>query len=243
MEIWDMQELQRITVLGRDLPTPNFDATLENLSTISGVSPKSCTREILKRNSKLEKLEIIINLKPYDVDDDDNALSGLGYISEELQNLNVLSYIVMNPEMKYESTVPLSMFPSSLTILKLNGLGCPWKHMNDIGSKLPSLKSLELFHYAFQGPKWDIKFGCFLNLKKLVIEDTDLVRWRVQHGSLPRLHLLSIRHCYKLQKLDWKRDPSTVMTPIIELVDCNFSAVTSAMKPGFKVRCAFSWLA
>ncbi|XP_042012657.1 putative late blight resistance protein homolog R1A-10 [Salvia splendens] len=243
MEIWDMQELQRITVLGRDLPTPNFDATLENLSTISGVSPKSCTREILKRISKLKKLEIIMNLKPYDDDGDDNALSGLGYISEELQKLNVLSYIVMNPEMKYKSTVPLSMFPSSLTILKLNGLGCPWKHMNDIGSRLPSLKSLELFHYAFQGPKWDIEFGCFLNLKKLVIEDTDLVRWRVQHGSLPRLHLLSIRHCYKLRKLDWKRDPSTVTTPVIELVDCNLSAVTSAMKPGFKVHCAFSWLA
>lgn len=87
-----MQELQQITVLGTDLPTPNFDAALENLSTISGGSPKSCTREILKRISKLKKLEIIMNLKPYD-DDDDNALSGLGYISEELQNLNVLSYI------------------------------------------------------------------------------------------------------------------------------------------------------
>ena len=84
--------------------------------------------------------------------------------------------------MKYECMVPLSMFPSSLKSLELSGLGCSWQHMNDIGSLLPNLEVLSLQHYAFQGPEWDIKSDCFLELKTLIIEDNDLVRWIAQHG-------------------------------------------------------------
>ena len=101
-----------------------------------------------------------MELEPCDDDDDDDysiLFSGLGYISKELQNLNVLTYSVMNPEMKHEYLVPLSMFPASLTVLCLSGLGCPWKHMNDIGSLLPNLRTLKLQHYAFQGSEWNIE--------------------------------------------------------------------------------------
>lgn len=99
-----------------------------------------------------------------------------------------------------------------LKLLQLIGLGCPW-----------NLTDLELQHYAFRGREWEIESGCFLKLDTLVIEDTDSVRWRAQRGSLPRLDILSIRHCYKLQELDWARDPSTDRTPTIELVNCNLS--------------------
>ncbi|XP_047975753.1 uncharacterized protein LOC125218166 isoform X2 [Salvia hispanica] len=224
MEIWNMQELQRIEVMGRDLPTPSFDATLDKLFCLFGVSAMSCTRQILKRIPNLRSLEIRMEMKPYEDDDDGKQLSGLEHISEELQSLEHmyyrLNYYVVNSKMKYESMVPLSMFPPSLTMLYLCGLGCPWKHMNDIGSLLPNLKALELEHYAFQGPEWDIESKSFLRLERLVIEDTDLVLWRAQHGSLPRLHLLSIRHCYKLQQLDWMRD-HTMRRTAIELVECN----------------------
>ena len=243
LEIWNMRELQLISVMGRDLPTPNPDATLDKLLTLFGVSAMSCTKEILKRIPNLERLRILMELKPFDDDDDDdysNALSGLGHISTELQNLNVLSYSIQNPDMKHESMVPLTMFPSSLTVLILKGLGCPWKHMNDIGSQLPNLKRLVLEHYAFQGPDWDIDSGCFLKLEKLVIEDTDLVRWRAQYGSLPRLYLLSIRHCYKLKQLDWTRHPSMVTRPTIELVDCNPLVVLSGVVYNCRVHCATS---
>ena len=112
--------------------------------------------------------------------------------------------------------------------------------MNDIGSQLPNLMKLNLKHYAFRGLEWNIEPRSFLKLETLVIEDTDLVRWRAQHGSLPMLELLSIRHCYKLQQLEWVRDPSTVQTTI-ELVECNPLAVTSANQLGpeslYRVRC------
>ncbi|XP_047956581.1 putative late blight resistance protein homolog R1A-10 [Salvia hispanica] len=222
MEIWDMQNLQYLNVMGRNMPTPNSNsnAILDRVSFLIGVTTKSCTSEILKRIPNLRYLSIISVRKPYDEDDDSNSLSGLANISEELQNLLCLSYDVMYPDMKWNSMVPFSMFPTSLQALKLSGLGYPWKYMNEIGSMLPNLSLLILEDYAFQGPKWDIESSCFLKLEDLVIEDTDLVELRAQDGSLPRLKLLSLRYCYKLKHLDWLCGNSQ-KTPVIELVDCN----------------------
>ncbi|XP_042013453.1 uncharacterized protein LOC121761836 [Salvia splendens] len=142
MEIWDMQELQHIEVVGRDLPTPNSNATLDKLSCLFGVTEKSCNRDILKRIPNLKSLGIQVELMPYvNEDDGSNPLIALDYISDDLQNLTTLHYYVKNPDMKYESVVSLSMFPSTLTALMLSGFGCTWKHMNDIGSLLPNLET------------------------------------------------------------------------------------------------------
>ncbi|XP_047954105.1 putative disease resistance RPP13-like protein 2 [Salvia hispanica] len=229
VEIWNMQALQNIRVYGKDLPTPNCDATLDKLHYLTGVTAKSCTREVLKRIPNLILLLIQMELKPYDDDDGNNPFSGSDYTLEDLHNLENLAYMVRNPDIKYEHRVPLSMFPSSLTKLSLYGLGCPWKYMNDIGLLLPNLNSLHLECYAFRGAEWDVELRGFLKLRTLVIEDTDLVRWRAQHGSLPCLDLLSIRHCYKLQQLDWQRDPS-IIRATIELVECSPVVVASALK-------------
>ncbi|XP_057810240.1 putative late blight resistance protein homolog R1A-10 [Salvia miltiorrhiza] len=228
-QIWDMQELEYIQVRGSDLPTPNTDdATLNKLTSLVGVGANSCTREALKRIPNLEHLGIEVELKPYAADDEINPLSCLSYISQ-LQNLVALRYSIKNPEIKHEfKTIPLSMFPSSLTMLFLNGLGYPWKYMNDIGSLLPNLETLILECYAFRGSEWEIKPGGFLKLTELQIEDTDLVRWRPQRGSLPKLRRLSMKHCYQLQQLDWSYDHSWITT--IELVDCNPSALACAIQ-------------
>ncbi|XP_057812412.1 putative late blight resistance protein homolog R1A-4 isoform X1 [Salvia miltiorrhiza] len=226
VQIWDMQELEHIQIWGRDLPTPNTDATLDKLIILVGVSASSCTREVLKRIPNLKVLRIEVELKPYDDEDETNSLSCLSYISQ-LQNLDRLEYHVVNPEMKYEfNTIPLSMFPSSLKELHLSGLGYPWKYMNDIGSLLPNLGMLVLRCYAFRGLEWEITLGSFLKLTTLIIEDTDLVQWRPQRGSFPDLRTLSMEHCYKLQQLEWPYDHSWITT--IELVECNPLAVACA---------------
>ncbi|XP_042014284.1 putative late blight resistance protein homolog R1B-17 isoform X2 [Salvia splendens] len=100
VEVWGMQELVHLEVIGRDLPTPSSDATLETLCCLFGVSAKSCTKEILKRIPNLKILRIELELKPCDDDDDINPLSGLEYISTELHNLESLHYHVPNPEMR-----------------------------------------------------------------------------------------------------------------------------------------------
>ncbi|XP_057812410.1 putative late blight resistance protein homolog R1A-10 [Salvia miltiorrhiza] len=227
VEIWDMQELEHLEIWGRDLPTPNTDdATLNKLTGLVGVSANSCTREVLKRIPNLTLLRIQVESKPYDDDDERNPLSCLSYISQ-LQNLDTLVYKIMNPVIKYErNTIPLSMFPSSLSRLFLSGLGYPWKYMNEIGSLLPNLKSLILECYAFRGPEWEIESGGFLKLEELEIEDTDLVQWRPQRGSFPKLCCLNMSHCYKLQQLDWPYDHSWIER--IELIDCNPLVVACA---------------
>ncbi|XP_057812479.1 putative late blight resistance protein homolog R1A-10 [Salvia miltiorrhiza] len=239
VQIWDMQELQHIQIWGMDLPTPNTDdATLNKLTSLRGVSANSCTREVLKRIPNLKALWIKVELKPYDDDDDErNPLSCLGYISQ-LQNLELLEYWVNNPEIKNEcNTIPLSMFPSSLKMLRLHGLGgYPWNYLNDIGSLLPNLEILKLSYYAFRGPEWDITPGSFLKLIELQILDTNLVRWRPQRGSFPMLRRLSMQHCYKLQQLDWPYDHSWI--EVIELVECNPLAVAcvNQLKDKFSFR-------
>ncbi|XP_057812368.1 putative late blight resistance protein homolog R1B-17 isoform X2 [Salvia miltiorrhiza] len=228
VQIWDMQELEHIEIPGKDLPTPSTDdATLNKLIRLYGVSANSCTREVLKRIPNLKELEIVVELKPYDDDDEVNPLSSLSYISE-LRNLGTLCYRIRNPEIRREFPTIFhpSMFPSSLGCLELIGVGYPWGSLNDIGSLLPNLEFLRLECYAFRGPEWEIKPGSFLNLIDLRIEDTDLVQWRAQRGSLPRLRILRMKHCYKLQQLDLSDDQSSITT--IKLVDCNPLAVACA---------------
>ncbi|XP_057810277.1 putative late blight resistance protein homolog R1A-10 [Salvia miltiorrhiza] len=228
VQIWNMQELELLEIPGRDLPTPNTDdAALNKLVNLFGVSANSCTREVLKRIPNLTHLGIYVELKPYDDDDDEtNLLSRLSYISQ-LQNLVGLSYGIRNPEIKYEcNTIPLSMFPSSLTMLNLSGLGYSWKYMNDIGLLLPNLEALSLECYAFRGPEWEIESGGFLKLTQLAIDDTDLVQWRPQRGSFPELRHLMMKDCYKLQQLDWPYDHSWITS--IGLADCNPLVVACA---------------
>ncbi|XP_047956583.1 disease resistance protein RPP8-like [Salvia hispanica] len=246
MEIWDMQNLKFLQVGAGDLPTPNSDsnAILYKVSSILGVSTKSCTVQILKRIPNLSFLSLVSIGKPYDEDDDSNSLSGLANISEELQNLAFLEYNVLYPDMKCTAMVPLSMFPSCLRTLALSGLGHPWHYMNDIGSMLPNLTTVILQAYAFRGPTWDIESSCFTILESLVIEDTDLVEWRAQQGSLPRLKHLSLRYCYKLKHLHLIRD-SSMFTTALELVDCNplvYKAAAKLPESLFAIRSHQSYL-
>ncbi|XP_047954090.1 putative late blight resistance protein homolog R1B-8 [Salvia hispanica] len=244
MEIWDMQNLQYLNVQGRDMPTPNSNsnAILDKVYFLAGVGTKSCTREILKRIPNLRSLYISIVRKPYDEDNDSNPLSELANISEELQNLMCLSYAVQQPDMKWEAMVPLSMFPSSLRVLTLGGLGCPWHYMNYIGSMLPNLIALSLEHYAFRGPVWDIELRCFLKLETLIIEDTDLVELRAQDGSLPWLKHLSLRYCYKLKHLDWLCGNSEETPFVATILICDEkSQPDSQLVNRFTVKDIVSW--
>ncbi|KAK4489463.1 hypothetical protein RD792_005272 [Penstemon davidsonii] len=164
IEIWNMQELRHLQVMGSDLPHPVDGAQLPNLLTLLGVSDRNCTKEVL--------------------------------------------------------LLPKSVFPSSLTKLTLSGCGFAWEDMSLIGRALPNLGVLKLRCYAFQGPEWVVDEMEFPKLEHLLLEDTDLVHWRVAYGCFPQLKRLIIRHCYKLEKI-----PCKYVHSMIELVDCNPSAL------------------
>ncbi|KAI3464105.1 hypothetical protein Pfo_020768 [Paulownia fortunei] len=223
MEIWDMQELKHLQVMGSNLPEP-CGARLPNLLTLLDVSAQSCTKGVLESIPNLKKLGIRIELAP----DAAEPLCCFDHISH-LHGLITLKCVIVNPKLRSEvvaQPAPRSRFPSSLKKLTLSGFGYPWKDMSMIAS-LPNLRVLKLRCYAFRGPEWetyDTDKG-FTKLEFLLIEDTDLVHWTVRRGSFPSLNCLSIKHCYKLEHI-----PRILLSSLvrIEVVDCNPLVVSCA---------------
>ncbi|XP_042006130.1 late blight resistance protein R1-A-like isoform X2 [Salvia splendens] len=205
MEIWDMQELRHLWIMGRNLPDPSDGAKLQNLLTFHA-DAHCCTKDVFKGISKLKKLRMKIELEP---DADDVALK----------------CVVANPRLR--SQVELSYLPQCLKKLSLNGLGYCWESMSVIGS-LPKLEVLKVQCSAFPGPEWKTKVEEFPRLEFLLLEDIDPVHWRTDDDDewLPCLQRLIIRNCYKL--------PSQVgyidVLKTIEVVDCSPSLVASALQ-------------
>ncbi|KAI3464106.1 hypothetical protein Pfo_020769 [Paulownia fortunei] len=211
VEIWCMQELKHLQIMGSELPDP-CGAVLPNLQTLLDVSAHSCTKGVLERIPDLKKLGIQIELAP----DAAEPLSCFDHICH-LHGLESLKCVIVNPELRSEIVaphVPLSIFPLGLKKLSLSGFRYPWEDLRVIAS-LPNLQAQSGKHMTG-----------FLQLKFLLLEDTDLVQWRAGYGCFPLLQRLIIRHCYKLKGIPMQIGRETLK--IIELVDVNPSAVASA---------------
>ncbi|EYU17685.1 hypothetical protein MIMGU_mgv1a023037mg [Erythranthe guttata] len=200
-EIWNMKELKSLQALGRDLPHPCREGSLlPNLLQLNGVSPQSCTKDVFEKIPNLEVLQIKIELGP----DASEPLSCFDHISH-LNKLKTLACAIVNPVFKtgvVTPLAPLSLLPSSLTLLTLSGLGYPWEEISKISS-LPNLENLKLHSYAFRGPEWEVRDTEFQRLQFLDIEDTDLERWTFHDSSscFHAIQSLSIKHCYKLKEI------------------------------------------
>lgn len=210
-EIWNMKDLRHLQVTEKALPNP-CGASLESLSTLLGASPDSCTVDVFRAIPNLNKLGIQVELS-HDSSDGE-PFTCLSHVSH-LQRLSSAKCVVVNPN-GIPSFAPLSLFPSGLTKLTLNGLGYTWEEMSKIGS-LESLKMLKLRNHAFRGPEWDIGEMQFPNLDSLVIEDTDLAIWRIGHENL-LISRLILKHCYDLEEIHGEFGSYLVK---IEMVDCN----------------------
>ncbi|XP_012829189.1 PREDICTED: putative late blight resistance protein homolog R1A-10 [Erythranthe guttata] len=129
-EIWNMNELKCLRIRGRNLPHPCEGSLLPNLLKLSGVGPKSCTKDVFEKIPNLKELVITIEVAP-------NATEGMGCFDHisHLHELEVLECYIMNPILKTNVVTPLaplSDFPSSLTTLILGGLGYTWEEMSKI---------------------------------------------------------------------------------------------------------------
>ncbi|EYU17691.1 hypothetical protein MIMGU_mgv1a025613mg [Erythranthe guttata] len=230
MEIWRMQELKHVHVMGSDLPDPpteEEESLLPNLLSLLDVTPQSCTKDVFERTPNLQKLGIRIQLSI----NDDEPFSFFDHISH-LHKLEKLKCAIVNPKIMLSGVVappvPLSIFPPSLVKLTLSGLGYPWEEMSKISS-LPSLRVLKLRCHAFRGAKWVTRREEFPNLEFLLIEDSDIVEWSFKKKKkdivewtfpdimgLEALRSLSLKHCYKLERIPLRIG----MVKKIELVDC-----------------------
>ncbi|XP_047974449.1 putative late blight resistance protein homolog R1B-12 [Salvia hispanica] len=240
IQIWDMQDLEHIEILGKSLVAPSHVASLEKLSTLVGVNASICSvSELSKRIPNIKKFGVEIELTPYD--DHNDLLCYFDYIAT-LGSLETLKFSITNPVIKRGHVVPVSprwlTFPRNLRKLHLSGMGFPWKYLDVVGY-LPSLIVLKLRSYAFQGSHWKTKRYSFKTLEFLLIEESDLVQWKPGFQSFPMLKYLSMKHCYKLEEIHRPHclnEPGSSVE--IELVDCNPLALTWArqLQLGFDVR-------
>ncbi|KAL2253924.1 putative late blight resistance protein homolog R1A-10 [Sesamum indicum] len=230
MEIWNMRELRHLEVMRSDLPIPSSeDALFPNLSTLSGISTRSCTKEVLKRIPNLKKLRIQIEEAPGAAEslcslDVDQGIKWFGF----QRGIKSLGFVIINPVPKPQIAAPIKSLPSGLRKLSLSGLGCPWKDARVIG-KLWHLEVLKLKNYAFQGPEWITDSFQFKSLKVFLLEDTDLRHWRKGEGSFISIRHLIIRHCYKLEEIPLEIGIYPALERV-ELVDVKPSVVASADK-------------
>ncbi|XP_047964320.1 putative late blight resistance protein homolog R1C-3 isoform X2 [Salvia hispanica] len=232
IQIWDMQELEHIEILGKSLVAPSHLSSLKKLKTLVGVNASICTiSQLSRRIPNIRKLRIQIELTPYD--DHNDLLRCFGCISI-LGSLEILKFNITNPVIKHGHVYPVTpgslKLPRNLKKLHLSGMGFPWEYMDVVGS-LPYLEALKLRSYAFLGSCWEAKRESFWELKFLLIEESDLVQWNPRLGSFPKLDYLSLKHCYKLKEVS---GPTSIYAELgfeivaIELEDCNPLALTCA---------------
>ncbi|PIN00087.1 hypothetical protein CDL12_27410 [Handroanthus impetiginosus] len=228
-----MQELKHLEIVGSNLQDPCGVALLPNLLSLSNISVNSCTKEILERLPELKKLGVRIELSP-DAAEPMRCFDNL-FVLKKLESLKCA---IVNPHLSRSQIVapPASVltFPSSLSKLSLTGFGYSWERIRVI-AKLRNLEVLKLRCYAFRGPEWVIHEKEFENLKFLLLEDTDLVFWKVEGDIFPFLTKLCIRHCYKLKGVPFLK------SAVIKLVDCPSVNVSRLQEEEVCILVSSSW--
>ncbi|KAL0357615.1 UNVERIFIED_CONTAM: putative late blight resistance proteinR1B-16 [Sesamum calycinum] len=228
MEIWNMKKLRHLQVMGSDLPDPGSNSVpLYHLSTLLGISARSCTKKVFEKIPNLRRLGIQIELA---LDVPTKPLCCFDHLPYQLESLKC---VIVNPKVVVAERLPVSIFELRyLRKVTLTGLGLPWHDMRSFG-KLPRLEVLKLRCNACRGRVWETNEVRFQELRYLLLEDVDVENWHADCYSFPLLEQLSIRHCYKLKKIPSEfgkmlRFGTNPTLKKIKLVDCGESVVASA---------------
>ncbi|KAG8379655.1 hypothetical protein BUALT_Bualt07G0111700 [Buddleja alternifolia] len=219
-EIWEMKQLRTLKIKGSvHFPQPQIGTQnsqiLENLHTLYNVVDFRCTEEVAKGMPNLKKLKL-------DYDPLSSGVEWSYYCLNNLVHLHKLESLTC----KFCDKISAGniAFPHSLKKLNLWGCRLPWEDMTIIGS-LPNLETL-LGHFAFVGAEWDTIEGEFVQLKHLIISDTDLMYWEADYSHFPSLETLFLG-CPELEEIPLGF-ATLPMLQDINLRDCKPSVVTSA---------------
>ncbi|KAL0341636.1 UNVERIFIED_CONTAM: hypothetical protein Scaly_1826200 [Sesamum calycinum] len=172
----------------------------ENLQTLNGISPQSCTKEVLERAPNLKKLgirgKLVVLL------DDNNRLfdnlAKLGY----LVKLKLQNDVCLNPPSRCQlrGLPPSFKFPPKLKSLTLSYTFLDWGHISILGM-LENLEVLKLKDNAFMGDCWEVGRTHFRRLEFLHIGHTNLVTWVALGHHFPELRCLELHNCDELREI------------------------------------------
>ncbi|KAL7139817.1 hypothetical protein ABFS83_09G078800 [Erythranthe nasuta] len=239
-EIWRMPQLRHLVCRSfGPLPCPDEGATLalENLQTLTVVTNFVCSEKITEMLPNLGKLGIA-----YSGDDCDQEfhLGNLVHL-RKLESLKL--EVIGKPNFRTRLN---PVFPRLLKELTLSGFGIiNWKEMTIVGSLL-NLQVLKLRDSACEGDEWITNEGEFLELKYLLIDNSDPQQWITESEHFPSLRFLLLHSCRNLSEIpNCVGDISSL--ELIEVKYGNKSLVDSAKQieeeqqsygnEGLQVRC------
>ncbi|KAL2515509.1 Disease resistance protein RPP8 [Forsythia ovata] len=201
-DIWKMPRLRHISTWRCFLAYPSAAgngekiAVLENLQTLKGVIDFKFTKKVLQMMPNLKKLKI-----------------GFLHSCADLSSFCINKFIHLrqledlNCNFTYESDGkfihPLTEnfhLPPTLKRLTLRGCRLSWKSMVIIGS-LHNLEVLNLEELTFDGSVWKPSEGNFLQLKVLLLHETDLEHLKADETNFPSLQHLTFSDCRKLVEI------------------------------------------
>ncbi|KAK1387606.1 hypothetical protein POM88_015784 [Heracleum sosnowskyi] len=224
MNMWKMMNLRHLCIRsGENLVNlsnveeeHNF---LENLQTMSLVSPTRPCQHVLDRTRNLQKLGLC---GPLMTKSGDLRCPDLGLLMH-LETLKLLNTIPLRKAGRLSTSI---IFPESLKNLTVSNTYLDWKEAW-VFVMIPNLEVLKLKFHAFVGEEWITSPEAFLRLRYLKLDELDIVTWIASRNHFPVLQRLQLYRCTSLMEIP--EDFGDICTlEWIELSGCSDAATNSA---------------
>lgn len=224
MNMWKMINLRHLCIRSGENHVNMSDVEeehnlLENLQTMSLVSPTRACEHVLARTRNLLKLGLC---GPLITMSGELKCPDLGFLMH-LETLKLLNTI---PLCKSGRLGPSIMFPGSLKNLTVSNTYLDWKEAW-VFDMIPNLEVLKLKIHAFVGEEWKTSPKAFLRLKYLKLDELNIVTWITSRNHFPVLQRLQVYRCPCLMEIP--EDFGDICTlEWIELSGCSDAATNSA---------------
>ncbi|KAM3220615.1 putative late blight resistance protein R1B-17 [Capsicum annuum] len=197
-EIWGLTQLRHLELRTFYLPnlpdgSVNKGRLLDfpNIQTISYLSPRYCTKEVILGIQNAKKLGIRGDVDDFKSIQDSGLLNNLVHL-QQLETLSLkLIFCPMSARISLGTLPRAKAFPATLKKLKLDGTWLSWSCL-DIIAELPNLEVLKLMNAACCGEEWHPNVRGFIRLKLLHIIQHDLKYWEATHDNFPVLERLML---------------------------------------------------
>ncbi|KAK1355042.1 hypothetical protein POM88_048298 [Heracleum sosnowskyi] len=221
--LWKMIQLKHLCIKSGEnlLSFSNVEepSTLENLQTMSLVSPTRQCEHILARTRNLLKLGLCGSLT---TKSGDLKIPDLGF----LVHLETLKLLNTAPLFKAGRLSTSILFPETLKSLTISNTYLDWKEAW-VFEMIPNLEVLKLRLHAFAGKDWETSPEAFQRLKILKFDELNIVTWTASRNHFPVLQRLQVYRCPYLMEIP--EDFGNIFTlEWIELIGCSDAATESA---------------
>ncbi|KAM3220633.1 hypothetical protein P3L10_019901 [Capsicum annuum] len=199
-EIWGLMQLRHLKLPEFYLPNhPSVSVEkgshmgFSNIRTISYLSPRCCTKEVIMGIQNVKELGIC------GYKTDSNSIRDTRLLNNlvNLQQLETLSFTYC-----YSRILPASAkaYPATLKKLKLRLTPLSWSYL-DIIAELPNLEVLKLVDCACIADKWYPNVRGFNRLKILLVNDCFLKYRKATDHNFPILERLVLNDCHNLKEI------------------------------------------